>query len=66
MTSDEYLVLKDFAHYREVQDQIAADFKDEKAFYKKGFMNTVNSGKFSSDRTIEEYATEIWNINPIK
>lgn len=66
MTSDEYLVLKDFAHYREVQDQIAEDFKDEKAFYKKGFMNTVNSGKFSSDRTIEEYATEIWNINPIQ
>ncbi len=66
MTSDEYLVLQDFAHYREVQDQIAHDFKDEKAFYKKGFMNTVNSGKFSSDRTIEEYATEIWNINPIK
>lgn len=66
VTKDEYLVLEDFADYRRAQDQIASDFKDEKSFYKKGFMNTLNSGKFSSDRTIEEYANEIWNITPIK
>ena len=63
---DEYLVLEDFESYRQAQDQIAHDFKDEKEFYKKGFMNTVNSGKFSSDRTIEEYASEIWNVTPVK
>src|SRR5699024_190125 len=51
--SDEYFVLEDFASYRETQDRIAHDYKDKKAFYKKGYMNMVNAGKFSSDRTIE-------------
>ena len=61
--SDEYFVLEDFASYRETQDRIAHDYKDKKAFYKKGYMNMVNAGKFSSDRTIEEYAGEIWHIS---
>lgn len=60
---DEYFVLEDFASYREAQDRIAHDYKDKKAFYKKGYMNMANAGKFSSDRTIEEYAGEIWHIS---
>ena len=60
---DQYFVLEDFASYREAQDQIASDFKDPKMFYRKGFINMANAGKFSSDRTLEEYAKEIWLVN---
>ena len=63
---DEYFVLEDFSSYREAQDQIAFDYKDKKAFYKKGFVNMANAGKFSSDRTLEEYAGEIWHISKLK
>ncbi|WP_017547716.1 glycogen/starch/alpha-glucan phosphorylase [Salinicoccus carnicancri] len=60
---DEYFVLEDFASYRETQDRIAHDYRDKKTFYKKGYMNMANAGIFSSDRTIEEYAEEIWHIS---
>lgn len=63
---DEYFVLEDFAAYREIQDQIALDYKDKKSFYKKGYVNMANAGKFSSDRTLEEYAREIWHISTLK
>ncbi len=59
---DEYFVLEDFSDYRDAQEQISRDFEDKKAFYKKGYMNMANAGKFSSDRTLEEYAGEIWHI----
>jgi starch phosphorylase len=60
---DQYFILEDFESYRQAQDQIANDFKDQKAFYRKGFINMANAGKFSSDRTLEEYATEIWHVS---
>ncbi|MCG7331495.1 glycogen/starch/alpha-glucan phosphorylase [Salinicoccus roseus] len=60
---DQYFILEDFESYRQAQDQIASDFKDQKAFYRKGFINMTNAGKFSSDRTLEEYATEIWHVS---
>ncbi|WP_411843347.1 glycogen/starch/alpha-glucan phosphorylase [Salinicoccus sp. HZC-1] len=63
---DEYFVLEDFASYREAQDKIAHDYKDKNAFYKKGFVNMANAGKFSSDRTVEEYAKDIWHISKLK
>ncbi|AKG73060.1 glycogen/starch/alpha-glucan phosphorylase [Salinicoccus halodurans] len=60
---DEYFVLEDFADYRETQDRISHDYRDSKAFYKKGYVNMANAGKFSSDRTLAEYAEEIWHIS---
>lgn len=60
--ADEYYVLEDFDSYKNAQSNLNNDFKDPIKFYRKAFMNMVNAGKFSSDRTIEEYAKEIWEI----
>ncbi len=60
--ADQYYVLKDFAGYAKAQDDIDAAYRDSKGWAKKMLINIANSGKFSSDRTIKEYADEIWNI----
>jgi starch phosphorylase len=59
---DQYYVLKDFASYREAQLRVDKAFRDELGWAKKAWLNIANSGKFSSDRTIQQYADEIWNI----
>lgn len=64
-TPDNYFVIKDFDAYVEAQEQVGEDFKNELEFYRKAFINMASAGKFSSDRTIEEYAKEIWNIESI-
>ena len=63
--SDEYFVLKDFASYVEVQERLEKMYKDKEAWAKMAVINTAKSGKFSSDRTIKEYAEEIWNLKPL-
>ena len=63
---DPYFVLKDFRPYVEAQAKAAETFKDKEKWNKMAFLNIAGSGKFSSDRTIREYASEIWEINPIK
>ena len=62
--ADVYYVLGDFAAYREVKDQMAADHADELAWARKAWVNITRSGRFSSDRTIRDYATEVWHIEP--
>lgn len=62
---DEYFVLKDFAAYAEAQDRIDKAYKDKKHWAKMAILNTANSGKFSSDRTIQEYADDIWDLKPV-
>ncbi|SFN54445.1 glycogen/starch/alpha-glucan phosphorylase [Proteiniclasticum ruminis] len=64
-TPDNYFVIKDFDAYVEAQEKVGEDFKNELEFYRKAFINMASAGKFSSDRTIEEYAKEIWNIESI-
>lgn len=59
---DVYFVLEDFASYVEAQQKIDRDYKDRKAWARKGLINMANSGFFSSDRTIRNYAEEIWEI----
>lgn len=59
---DHYYILLDFIPYCDAKLRCNADYSDKKAFTKKCFINMANSGKFSSDRTIKEYATEIWNV----
>nr|WP_300005599.1 glycogen/starch/alpha-glucan phosphorylase [Tissierella sp.] len=59
---DEYFVMKDFASYREAHILANKAYKDKLAWAKMSWMNIANAGKFSSDRTIEDYAREIWHI----
>ena len=61
---DVYFLLKDFESYREAQARVDAAYKDRRNWAKKALKNIANAGKFSSDRTIMEYAREIWNIEP--
>jgi starch phosphorylase len=63
---DHYYVLGDLESYVEAKLRCNSDYKDRKAFAKKQWINVCNSGKFSSDRTIADYAENIWGISPIK
>ena len=61
---DHYFVLYDFESYQNARLQANADYRDRLAFGRKCLMNTASAGKFSSDRTIRQYADEIWHIKP--
>jgi starch phosphorylase len=63
---DPYLVLADFRAYSDAHAKIDAAYRDKKRWAKMAILNTARVGKFSSDRTIHEYAKEIWNLKPIK
>lgn len=60
--TDNYLLMADFVSYDETQNRVAHDFLDETSWTKKSILNVARSGKFSSDRTIREYAKEIWKV----
>ncbi|MDK8602193.1 glycogen/starch/alpha-glucan family phosphorylase [Trueperella bernardiae] len=65
--ADEYYVLGDFASYRETRDRVAADyFADRRHWAAMCLKNIIESGRFSSDRTIRDYAREVWKIEPQK
>ena len=63
---DMYFILKDFRSYAEAQERVEAAYKDEKKWARSAMLNTAKSGKFSSDRTIKEYAKEIWHLDKVK
>ena len=63
--ADEYYVLQDFAEYVKAQDKIGKLYVDKEKWAKTAITNTAKSGKFSSDRTIAQYANEIWNITAV-
>ncbi len=65
-TPDDYFVLKDFAAYREVRNKAGMQWKEPRNWNRMALMNIASSGKFSSDRTIRQYASEIWNIKTRK
>ena len=60
--ADTYFILKDFRSYAEAQRKIDERYRDTNSWAKTVMTNTAKAGKFSSDRTIEEYATEIWKL----
>ncbi|WP_300408863.1 glycogen/starch/alpha-glucan phosphorylase [Lagierella sp.] len=60
--ADNYFVLYDFHEYRKAHEKINEAYRDKRDWARKSLMNIANAGKFSSDRTIREYADEIWNI----
>ena len=64
--NDEYFVLKDFNAYCKAQQTIAERYKDKKRWVSMSAMNIAHSGYFSSDRTIRQYAQDIWHIKPVR
>ncbi len=62
---DKYCLLADYASYIAAQDRVSAEFVNRKAWTEKAIINVANVGKFSSDRTISEYAEEIWHVKPV-
>ena len=62
LENDRYMVLADFESFVQAVIAAAEDYKDKKAYFKKSLINTASSAFFSSDRTVKEYAKEIWNV----
>ena len=62
---DYFMVLADYAAYVKCQEQVSKEYLNQKVWIKKAILNVANMGKFSSDRTINEYAEEIWKAKPI-
>ena len=63
--ADPYLVLKDFGSYSMAQQRVGQDYRNTKAWMRRAIVNTANSGWFSSDRTIQEYNSNIWKLDPL-
>jgi len=63
--ADTYFILKDFRSYAAAEDQIDKAYRDEKWWARTAILNTACSGKFSSDRTIQEYVNDIWHLNKV-
>jgi glycogen phosphorylase len=61
---DHYMHLADLAAYVATQGQVGELYADPEAWSRKAIINVASSGKFSSDRTIEQYATEVWGAEP--
>lgn len=64
--ADRYFILKDFRSYAEAQEKIEEKYRDKDGWAKSVMLNTAHSGKFSSDRTIEEYVRDIWHLEKAK
>ena len=62
---DVYYLLADFDDYVRAQEEVAQAYADKKAWAKKALINIANAGKFSSDRTIEEYVADIWKLKKV-
>ena len=63
--NDEFFVLKDFAAYCEAQKEISRRYGQKQDWLRSSTVNIAHSGYFSSDRTIQEYASDIWHIQPV-
>jgi starch phosphorylase len=63
---DPFLCLADFASYSQAQGKVSAAFRDKARWAKMAILNTARVGKFSSDRTISEYARDIWKLDPVR
>jgi starch phosphorylase len=62
LRSDYYMVMADFDSYIEIQDRIENEYRDVKSWIRKSIINTSRCGKFSSDRTVKNYAEKIWCV----
>ena len=66
MNHDEYLLLADFDAYVECQDKVAEVYRNQNEWARMSILNVARMGKFSSDRTIQEYCDDIWKVKPVK
>ncbi len=64
--ADTYFVLADFRSYAQAQERVEAAYRDEQRWAKSAILNVANVGKFSSDRTIQEYVDDIWHLDRIQ
>ena len=62
---DPYFILKDFRSYAEAHKRVEAAYRDEKGWARSAILNTACSGKFTSDRTIQQYVDEIWKLDKV-
>jgi glycogen phosphorylase len=63
--NDRYFLLADFADYVRTKDRAAADYEDDMSWARKALLNIARMGPFSSDRTIRQYAAEIWDVHSV-
>ncbi|MEJ2053376.1 MAG: glycogen/starch/alpha-glucan phosphorylase, partial [Calditrichaceae bacterium] len=63
---DYFMVMADYESYIQTQDKVNELYLNQDEWIKKSIINSANMGKFSSDRAIQEYAGEIWNVKPLK
>ena len=63
--ADTYFILKDFDAYAEAQKKVEAAYRNEKEWARSAILNIACAGKFSSDRTIQEYVDDIWHLNKV-
>ena len=66
LNHDEYLVLADFQAYMDCQEEVNKSYRDQERWIRMSILNVARMGKFSSDRSIREYAQKIWKVNPVK
>ena len=65
LDQDQYFILRDFDAYNEAQRKVDEAYRDEERWARMAMMQTANCGKFSSDRTIQEYVDEIWKLEKV-
>ena len=63
---DRFMLLADYASYIECQEKVSAAYFDQDDWTRKAILNVARIGKFSSDRTINEYAKDIWQVKPVE
>ena len=63
--ADTYFILKDFRSYADAQRRVEEAYRDEKRWAKMAMLNVAHSGKFTSDRTIQEYVDDIWKLDKV-
>ncbi|WCK52694.1 glycogen/starch/alpha-glucan phosphorylase [Aneurinibacillus sp. Ricciae_BoGa-3] len=64
-SNDEFFVLKDFTAYADAQQRVEQAYRDKAGWAERAIVNIARSGVFSSDRTVAEYASDIWNVHPV-
>ena len=62
---DDYMLLADFPSYLECQERVAGEFRKKESWTTKSILNVARAGRFSSDRSIREYAEKIWKVAPL-
>ena len=63
--ADPYMVVADFDSYRKIHEKVNLEYSDIQGWNRKSLFNIANAGKFSSDRSIVDYAEKIWDVKPV-